>query len=397
VQRSASSFRFGRRPLAFRRVVSFVAVGALAVGCGGGGAVPTLPTTVAFTTTASPSAIESSRSSASPSPRPSPPSTPLQTGLPPAYGVAGNGSFVYDLDGDIYLADPTGEHAAAITSGPEIDVSPAFSHDGTRITFLRVADAKTRLMVTRPDGTGTLPLTGAIHEVDWYDWSPDDSRLAIYHQIGGAPSISIVAADGSQRIKTMDLGGIEPGDRVDWRPPDGRELMFTGHTAKSPNMGLYAIAPDGTGLRTVGAVSKSEAWFNDFQLSPDGSTVLYWSWGPNASGVVDGWSHLRDTVTGKDRLVELYSAPRLSPDGRSILGETSAQLVIGPADGTAPTRNIGPSYAGQAQHGYDFSPDGKKVILTVGDPGVTWIIDIASGEEVATAIPVFPSWQRLTP
>ncbi len=211
------------------------------------------------------------------------------------------------------------------------------------------------------------------------------------------PSISIVDADGSGQIKTMDLGGIEPGDRVDWRPTDGRELIFTGHAAGSPNMGLYAIAPDGTGLRTVGAVSTSEVWFNDFQLSPDGSTVGYWSWGPNDAGVVDGWSHLRDVVTGKDQLVELCSAPRLSPDGTSILGETSAQLVIGRADGKPPARKIGPSYAGQDQHGYDFSPDGRKVMLTLGDPGVTWVIDVASGEKVAMTIPVFPNWQRLAP
>ncbi len=38
-------------------------------------------------------------------------------------------------------------------------------------------------MVARADGTGILPLTGVVDEVDWYDWSPDDSQLAIYHLI----------------------------------------------------------------------------------------------------------------------------------------------------------------------------------------------------------------------
>jgi hypothetical protein len=72
--------------------------------------------------------------------------------------------------------------------------------------------------------------------------------------------------------------------------------------------------------------------------------------------------------------------------------------MIGPADGSPSARTIGPGYAGQSQHGYDFSPDGRKVMLTLGDdPAVTWLIDVARGEKVATAIPVFPSWQRVAP
>ena len=233
--------------------------------------------------------------------------------------MARNGSLAWDADGDIYTADPTGQHAVAVVTGPENDVDPAWSDDGTRFAFLRVAAGNTtRLMVAAADGTGVASLTGIVAGVDWYDWSPDDAQLAIHHLIDGVPSISIVAADGSGSIKTLDLGDIEPGGQVDWRPPDGRELIFTGHVAGSSSMGLYAIAPDGTGLRTVGAVSTSDAWFNDFEMSPDGSTVGYWAWGPNGAGVVDGWSHLRDVDTGRDRLVELYSNPRFSPDGRSI-------------------------------------------------------------------------------
>ena len=381
-----------------RQVVSFVVVCVFVVGCGGGGAAAAPTRSVAPAPAAATAPVGASASPAAPAPPTSAASGSLPIGLPAPFGVARNGSLAWAADGDIYTADPTGQHAVAVVTGPENDVDPSWSRDGTRFAFLRVAaDNTTRLMVARADGTGVVPLTGIVAGIDWYDWSADDSQLAIYHLIDGDPSISIVAADGSGSIKALDLGDIEPGDRVDWRPPDGRELIFTGHATGLPNMGLYAIAPDGTGLRTVGAVSTSESWFNDFQLSPDGSTVGYWSWGPNDAGVVDGWSHLRDVDTGTDKLVELYSAPRFSSDGTSLLGETSAQLVIGPADGKPPARDIGPAYASQPQHGYDFSPDGRKVILTLGDPGVTWVIDVASGEKVTTIIPVFPSWQRLAP
>ena len=323
--------------------------------------------------------------------------SPQPTSLPAPFGVARNGSFAYDLGGDIYVADPTGQSTVAIISGPDYEVGPTFSRDGTRIAFMRgSADGSARLMVAQTDGSGVIPLTGPVDEANWYDWSADGSLLALWHLIDGVPSISIVASDGSG-MRTLDLGDIEPGDRVDWRPTDGHELIFTGHSKTGPpNVGLYAIAPDGTGLRTIGAVSTSDHWFNDFQLSADGTTVAYWAWGPNDAGVSDGWSHLRDLTTGHDRLIELYGDPRLSPDGTSILGETS-QLVLGPADGSGPTRDIGPSYAGQDRKGYAYSPDGRKIMLTIGDPGATWIIDIASGESVVTPIPVLPDWQRLAP
>ena len=51
--------------------------------------------------------------------------------------------------------------------------------------------------------------------------------------------------------------------------------------------------------------------------------------------------------------------------------------------------------AGKGQRGMACARDGRKVMLTIGDPAATWLIDIAGGETVATAIPMLPSWQRL--
>jgi len=263
-----------------RQVISSLVVCVLVVGCGGGGAVAASPSSAASAPPASARAADASPSRASAAPPTSAAWSPRPAGLPAPFGVARNGSLAWDADGDIYTADPTGQHAVAVVTGPENDVDPAWSDDGTRFAFLRVAAGNTtRLMVAAADGTGVVSLTGIVAGVDWYDWSPDDAQLAIHHLIDGVPSISIVAADGSGSIKTLDLGDIEPSGQVDWRPPDGRELIFTGHVAGSSSMGLYAIAPDGTGLRTVGAVSTSDAWFNDFEMSPDGSTVGYWAWG----------------------------------------------------------------------------------------------------------------------
>ena len=43
------------------------------------------------------------------------------------------------------------------------------------------------------------------------------------------------------------------------RPPDGQEVIFTGvRTRAGQDLGIYAIKPDGTGLRAIGAISTTE-------------------------------------------------------------------------------------------------------------------------------------------
>ncbi len=220
--------------------------------------------------------------------------------------------------------------------------------------------------------------------------------------------MSIVPADGESRPRTLDLGGVRPTGWVRWRPTDGSELIFLGSPEGSSNVNLYAIRPDDTGLRTIGAGSTGDAtlFFWEPHLSPDGSTIGFSTWGPNDAGVSDAWAHLRDLDTGEDRLDEEYSTPRFSPDGSQVVGEAAAQLMTGPADGSAPAREIGPSFlapngsaAGDQtnRQDFDFSPDSSKVVLTVGSPAVTWIIDVATGQAVRTTEPIsnFPSWQRL--
>jgi hypothetical protein len=59
------------------------------------------------------------------------------TKVPPPFGVARNGLIAYAADGDIYTADPVTGTATAIVTGPRIDRSPIFSHDGTHVAFLR--------------------------------------------------------------------------------------------------------------------------------------------------------------------------------------------------------------------------------------------------------------------
>jgi Tol biopolymer transport system component len=327
----------------------------------------------------------------------------LPTKLPAPFGLARNGSLVYHETGDIWVADATGANGQAIITGPENDSNPWYSHDGTQFAFGREdTNGTTRLMVARADGTGIVPLTA---DFIWADWSPDDKQLAVTHTVDGQVVMSIVNADGTGSPRPLDLGGIRLTSWVVWRPADGSELLFTGQRPGTTDLGLYAIQPDGTGLRTVGDVSTADnAWqlsFQNPQVSPDGSTVGFSNWEPNDAGKTDAWSHLRDVTTGSDRRIEDYSFPHFSPDGTTVVGEGDNTLVVSSLDGSQPNMEIRPAWVGSQSRAWDISPDGTKAYLTFGDPGAgtTWIFDLADGTGGQTAQPIlnFPSWQRLAP
>ena len=57
--------------------------------------------------------------------------------VPAPFGPARNGLVAYAQDGDIYTADPVTGKAVAIVTGPETDLGPVCSLDGTRIAFER--------------------------------------------------------------------------------------------------------------------------------------------------------------------------------------------------------------------------------------------------------------------
>jgi Tol biopolymer transport system component len=337
--------------------------------------------------------------------------SPPPARVPTPYGPAANGSFAYAADGDIWLADAEGARGVAITSGPANDSRPSFSRDGTRVAFLREEGGQyPKLMVARSDGSDLVELaTGTDH----FDWSPTGDRLLANHDVDARPSLSIVEADGSG-IRTLEPTGITPTGHALWRPTGGDEVIFTGHPqAAGSDLGLYAIHPDGTGLRTVGPVSATESdaqqSFKDLQPSPDGSLIAYWNWESSEAGVLDGYVHVRDLDTGDDRrvavrpLAEANVSPRFSPDGTSIVVEAQseteelAQLVVAPVDGSRPGVVIGPDFSYMQDTEFDFSPDGASVVLTLG--GVTSVVDVATGEVLRTldAVTSFPTWQRLAP
>jgi Tol biopolymer transport system component len=183
-----------------------------------------------------------------------------------------------------------------------------FSPDGTMIAFDRPP--------ITTSGEGVVALlelaTGHVTELastapegsDAPHWSPDGTRLTFARQPGGpaGATLYMVNADGSNlhQYVPLDLYAIEPR----WSP-DGSLIAFL--SVDTPDLvagEIYAVRPDGTGLRrlTTGGVSIRPEWTADGRIvyaravGVAGANTVYELWIMDADGANQAKLPVEDPV-----------------------------------------------------------------------------------------------------
>jgi Tol biopolymer transport system component len=333
--------------------------------------------------------------------------------LPPSYGPAANGLVVYAHGGDdIYVGDPATGQGRPITSGPEVDHSPFFSRDGSKLMFQRSADSGSsgaqHLMIANVDGSGVTRVTDEpLVEIGGGDWSGDGRSLMILSSIGGQPTMTMFDLEkGTSRV--LDVGMAV--ESVQFRPPDGRELLFVGIAPDGPH--IYVMGADGSNRRSIVASSDG---FQGPTWSPDGSRIAY-SQAVRATG--KAFTHIVGVEGSGDVVLDqptgaIYQLlPVWSPDGTSLLvgrgywdrpeiappGTTPEpdryRLAVISADGSVPDREFQPSGFSFGS-GWDWSPDGTKVVTHPTDNTGYTVVDIATGDEQHFVGWFEGQWQRV--
>ncbi|HET9615417.1 MAG TPA: hypothetical protein VFP22_11440 [Candidatus Limnocylindrales bacterium] len=331
--------------------------------------------------------------------------------LPPEFGPAGNGPIAFAANGDIFVRDGLTGAITPLVTGPTDDSGPGNSGDGTRLAFVRMEGNLHFLMVANADGSNPVRILDKPLADDWESWSNDSTRLAVSLLVDGKKVLKIAAADGSG-VTDVPLGDLAPSE-VQWRPDD-RQLLVRG-TKPDGSIDLYTVNLDGSGLHRLGLPSH-QIFGPDWDLT--GIT-----WMPTAGRIAYNAVE-PDPVTGQDEFrIHLVNADgthdlrlpgpvgginqawtTLSPDGKTILAQrftfqpSEGWLVLLPADGSGPGREIGTHHVNGDTMRQIWSPDGKQILLYFGKSDFV-SIDPNTGLETKLAWQVddLPDWRRVAP
>jgi Tol biopolymer transport system component len=329
--------------------------------------------------------------------------------LPEPFGLARNGDLVTSRDGDIYLIDRTTMQPRLISIGDGFDFSPIFSRDGTKMIFLRSDGPLTEpailtLYVANADGSESRAVTPPIKSLDWFDWSPDGTRIA--YMATGNLWVTDIAGGQPKR-----LSGTGPVHFPTWLPPDGAELVYRLETSRP---GIYAIAPDGTGERRRLSTTPANNEFDymGIGLSPDGSTVTFTRWSEAghprvyALDIATGTERPFSTPAGTGQLGAVYSPDmKLVAYARMDL-KGQFQIVIANGDGSGNERPIGPKKSAPRDNSsvpasWAFAPDGSALLVRYGndEDGTTHLLplDGSPGTSLGSGGFEFADMQRLAP
>ncbi len=187
-----------------------------------------------------------------------------QPTVPDALGVARNGLVAYGAGGDIVTVDPETGATATLVGGTDDDAVPVFSHDGTRLAFVRTAAGEQHLFTINPDGSDLRQLTTEPMDIISHSWAPNDSELVFTNG-----DLFVVAADGSG-LRQLDLG-TTGAQLARWRPPDGQQIMFTD---SGDNVSLFLVGRDGTGLAPIRLPDGSKVKDGTIGWTPDGERLV---------------------------------------------------------------------------------------------------------------------------
>jgi Tol biopolymer transport system component len=281
--------------------------------------------------------------------------------LPVEPAPAVSGALVYASDGDIYVADPDGTNAVAITDVGTLDDGcpgevgyglPSWSPDGRYLAFRGPQDAgcagSTGVVIADPQGSvvATIPV-GDQPNVMPPEWSPDSTRVAVWDEYKS--TIGVYRIDGTRETQIAFPPGLK-GDlgELAWMPDgasltvDQYEVPLDGGTPRELfpfNWQPQRFSPDGS--RVAYAANRHVLMV----ARPDGSEAravfrghqpYTWTWSPNGELIAltadppgDPWAvnqvHVVDEATGSSTLLlegerrTVFRVTGFSPEGDHVL------------------------------------------------------------------------------
>ena len=154
------------------------------------------------------------------------------------------------------------------------DYSSSFSPDGSRLAFVthrhRERINVREIGISDIDGSNYQRLTDNDHFDTNPVWSPDGSRLAFVTYAGGYAGIGAIGADGRD-LRVLTPSHLHATGHAPVWSPDGRRIAFLAFDRRGEfrNPNLYTILRDGRDLRMISRATIGPAW------SPDGVRIAF--------------------------------------------------------------------------------------------------------------------------
>jgi Tol biopolymer transport system component len=216
----------------------------------------------------------------------------------------------------------------ALTSRGYVNVSPAFSPDGSRIAYtISNADEFPAIYILNADGTGNRRLVENVASSsasgESLAWSPDNrgiyyTKLEVTRNTDAYNDIYYYDLQKNKEVRITD--GLRARDP--FPSPDGRKLIFVMNKLGRNRLGVFNLAsPQGgpVGISDITWLSEeSEKQYETPRYSPDGSLIVVGVW--QSGGYKDIW--ILDRQGNKveelthDRAID--GGAIWSPDGKII-------------------------------------------------------------------------------
>jgi TolB protein len=172
-----------------------------------------------------------------------------------------------DNNPDLWVTDlNTGRHSK-VSAHPGINAGAEWSPDGAEVSLTLSKDGDSEIYAIQPDGSIIRRLTRQYGIDVSPTYSPDGSKIAFVSSRNGNPQIFVMDRDGANSRQLTRLGGHNVSPAFS---PDGRRILFAGRD--EGRFDIFVINVDGTGLRRL---TQSKGDDEDPSWSPDGNHVLF--------------------------------------------------------------------------------------------------------------------------